>query len=87
MLDCCGDQGNREVAGVQVAGVQVVGAELCGVSETVWGAAAGGLIGNGGGARTNVGIDACDDDGARAEFPIVSMSWGSTQVRGVGFKV
>ena len=42
---------------------------------------------NDGGARINDGIGACDDDGAEAEFPMVSMSWGSTQLRGVGFKV
>ena len=82
MLDCCGDRDDREVASVEVAGV-----ELCGVFETVYGAAAGGLVPNGGGVRTNVGTGACDDDGAKAEFPIVSMNWGSTQLRGVGFKV
>ena len=42
---------------------------------------------NDGGVRTNDGTGACDDDGAEAEFPMVSMSWGSTQLRGVGFKV
>ena len=42
---------------------------------------------NGGRARTNVRTGAYDDDGAKVEFPIVSMSWGSMQLRGVGFKV
>ena len=82
ILDCCGDRGDREVARVEVTG-----AELCGVSDTVYGAEAEKSAGNGGGARTNVGIGACNDDGARVEFSIVSMSWGSTQLRGVGFKV
>ena len=82
ILDYSADRDNKEVAGVEV-----VGSKICGIPGTLCRIKAAKAVATGGGAKTNVGAGAYDDDGARAGFSIVSMSWGSTQLKGVGFKV
>ena len=41
----------------------------------------------GGSGAMATGSGTCDDDGASNGVPIVNKSWGSTQLRGVGFMV
>ena len=62
-------------------------AKLCDVLGTLSKTEAGEVLGNGRGAPTTSGAGACNNDGASNGFPIVSMNWGSMQLRGVGFNV
>ena len=61
--------------------------ELCSIARMLFQIGCGAVASDGAGAMTTIFVGAYNVEGRRARFPIMSINWGSMELRGASFNI